>query len=279
MEILFTGIVIFILAAIFYSITRKSGALKNKQQLGLSYIGTIKNIIVLVQQHRGLNAAWLNGDKKIETKLMMLKQHISILGKELKTTELAKDERWIGFNDHWQRLLQLNNQITPANSFEQHTKMVRNLAYFLEDTAEKYCLTSDFLMELPNIGFVWRELVQATENIGQSRALGSGITAKKVCSSVEKIRLNFLTQNMTSVTTNILKQLSCLENSLHSHNELVKKATQKMQQLIDTINHELVNAEKITLDNAEYFELASDTMNALNNIFDDQLKQIAKIIE
>jgi hypothetical protein len=273
-----TSLIIFLLAGIFYVRNRKLQQIKKRQQQGLFYVSQIKKVIALVQQHRGLTAAWLNGEKALENKLMMLKNQVAREKSELSNKDVIENDRWVGFCDHWQRLLRLNNTITVANSFEQHTKMIRNLAYFLEDTAEQYHLTADFLVTLPNIGFVWRELVLATENIGQSRALGSGIAAQKKCSSVEKIRLNFLVQNMLQVTDNILHQLSSLSDYTHDHNRMTEVANSKMRELITTIENELINANSINIEPGEYFNLASNTMSQLNDIFDHQVKQVSVVL-
>lgn len=274
MEIIITCSVIFFMAFTFFLKQSKVNKSKKLQQLGLVYIGQIKKVITLVQQHRGLTAAWLNGDNKVQTKLVVLKQQISQEMKTLEDSIVSKNERWSGFVDHWQRLLQLNNKPSVANSFEQHTMMIRNLAYLLEDTAEKSHLTADYLPELKNIGYVWRELVLATESIGQSRALGTGIAAQQFCSSVDKIRLNFLMQTMIKITEHTLQRLSYLPDEKYKHTELVRKATEKMNQLIQVISHELVNARKINIDNNSYFDLATETMKQMNDIFEHQVKQL-----
>lgn len=273
-----TGFVVFILLTVVIVKQYKTNKKKKIQQQGLIYIDQIKQLIGIVQQHRGLTSAWLNGDNKVQTKLVVLKQQISQLMKLLTTDDITKNERWVGFADHWQRLLVLNNKPSVANSFEQHTLMIRNLAYLLEDTAEKSYLTADFITELPNIGFVWRELILAIENIGQSRALGTGVAAQKHCSSVDKIRLNFLTQTMTSITKHTLQNLSYLPEQQQIHNNLVQQASVKMTQLIDTISNDLVNAKKVTVEHTEYFELATNTMKELGDIFDHQLKQLHSTI-
>lgn len=274
MEIIITGSVIFMLAAVFFVKQSKVNKSKKMQQLGLVYIAQIKQVITLVQQHRGLTAAWLNGDTKVQTKLVVLKQQISQVMKSLEDSTVGKNERWIGFADHWKRLLQLNNKPSVTNSFEQHTKMIRNLAYLLEDTAEKSHLTAGYLPELQNIGYVWRELVLATESIGQSRALGAGVAAQQFCSSVDKIRLNFLMQTMIKITEHTLQRLSYLPDEKHEHTKLVRQATEKMNQLIQVIGDELVNAKKITINNNYYFDLATETMKQMNDIFEHQVKQL-----
>lgn len=278
MILLLTALVIFLFAAIFFVNQLRQNKKRKIQQQGIVFIGQIKSLITLVQQHRGLMSAALNGDTKVSTKLSLLKQKISLLIKELEMTPVQANERWSAFADHWQRLLKLDNKPSAENSFEQHTMMIRNLAYLLEDTAEKAFLTADFVPAMPNIGYVWRELVLATENIGQSRALGTGVAVQSFCSSVDKVRLNFLTQTMTKVADHALQHLSYLPEERSIHQQLIASATNKMNQLIETISNDLVNASNITVDNGVYFELATDTMKEMNDIFDHQVKQLHSVI-
>ena len=272
--IMITCIVVFVIASIFAIKQKKRSNKKNIQQQGLVYVGQIKQLISYVQQHRGLMSAWLNGDTSVQTKLAQLKQKILQLNKELSTSPVSQNERLAGFNDHWQRLLQLNNKPSVANSFEQHTMMIRNLAYLLEDTAESSYLTSDHLSAFPHVGFVWRELVLATENIGQSRALGTGVAAQHFCSSVDKIRLNFLSQTMADTVENTLQQLSSLPHEQSTHKVLISSASNQMNQLIKTISDELVNAKKVLVNSSDYFDLATNTMQKMDAIFAHQVKQL-----
>ena len=152
--------------------------------------------------------------------------------------------------------------------------MIANLLYLLEDEAERAQLNATSLPELPNIGFVWRELISTAESVGQSRAIGTGVATAKSCTSVDKIRLSFLEKHINSTSKDILKKLSSLEQFSSQHSMLISSAQTKMQQLIDTIENELIQASKISIDQNNYFNLASDTIKSLDNIFDSQVEQV-----
>ncbi|MGJ8692615.1 MAG: nitrate- and nitrite sensing domain-containing protein [Thalassotalea sp.] len=273
-----TSLVVLLFTTMVFIKQKRQRHKKQTQLQGITLIGQLKQLITLVQQHRGLTSAWLSGDSKVKTKLVVLKQQISQVIKSLEITQVQQNERWIAFVDHWPRLLQFNNLTSVGNSFDQHTMMIRNLAYLLEDTAEHSFLTAEYIPALPNVGYVWRELVLATENIGQSRALGTGVAAKSLCSSVDKVRLNFLTQTMTKITEHTLQNLSFLPEEQSVHRQLIASTSVKMNQLITTITNDLVNASKVIVDNGLYFELATETMKAMNDIFDHQIKQLNNII-
>ncbi|MCC4831410.1 nitrate- and nitrite sensing domain-containing protein [Shewanella sp. 10N.7] len=274
MEIFVISSITLVLMMIIFLRIRKSNSTKKKQKNGLQYIQLLKNIITLVQQHRGISAAKLNGDTTAQEKLLILNRKIVAQVQQLKVPLLHQNERWLSFTDHWSRLTAQGKNMSVANSFEQHTVMIKNLCYLLEDIAEECYLTADHLPTLNHIGFVWRELVLATESIGQSRALGTGIAVKKACSSVEKIRLNFLITTMSDTTDNTFKQLSCLPEEQKNHQKLIEYATENVTTLITMIENELIKVDKVSVDNNHYFNLASDAIDKMNAIFEHQVKQL-----
>lgn len=276
---MFYLIALLLIAFIIVSSKKRNKAkMKSSQLMGIEIITELKAVISLVQQHRGLSSAWLNGENNVESKLADLKHEIQRIINRLHLTPINQSERWIGFSDHWKRLLILKNKPSAANSFEQHCLLIKNLTYLLEDMADSHYLTADYCNALPNIGYTWRELIVSTENIGQSRAIGTGVCVQNNCSSVDKIRLNFLTETMIKVTNETLQQLSHLPEESANHINLVQLATSKLEKLITTINQELINATTININHQEYFTLASEVLKSFDDIFEHQIKQLSKAI-
>ena len=272
-------IVIFAVLLHYYKINKQ----KKLQLQGLVNIAHIKLLISIVQTHRGLSSAWLNGDLSKQAMLKTLEQQVNdqIESLENKST-VNENGRWASFTDHWSRLNQYfhsNNKDHDANNnFKQHTQMIANLLYLLEDEAERSHLCAMSLPKLPSIGFVWRELVVTTEIIGQSRAIGTGVATSKKCSSVDKIRLSFLQQNMQKTINDTLPKLTTLDRFTSEHSELLKAAKSKMEFLSKTIECELITANDININQDEYFALATNSIKALDEIFNHQMKQIENII-
>lgn len=265
---------IVVISLVFYIHRRKRRNMKKFQLLGLVYIKQIKKIISLVQAHRGLTTAWKNGDSSQHTKLVKLKQQISQETQKLVTSSVSENERFEAFSDHWQRLVKIDETISSSNSFEQHTKMIKNLAYMLEDTAEAHHLTASFVTEFINIGYIWRELIVAMESIGQSRAIGTGVATLQFCSSVDKIRLEFLIQSMTKVSDHTLQNLSYLSQEQNTHLKLIEKASKKINTLISVITKELLEEAEVSINNNSYFDLATHALAEIEEVFIHQIKQL-----
>ena len=171
--------------------------------------------------------------------------------------------------------------LTADNSFKQPTQFFGNLFYLLEDIAESHFRTVEQLGEFPDISLLWRELLQVSECVGQSRALGTGIATVQVCSRVEKIRLGFLRQKITETAEITYAQLQ--ENQSVGDRQtllsLIEHASKQTRYLCAVIEHELVECESIKLDAKNYFSLATEAINSLNKIFDFKLGELEAFLE
>jgi hypothetical protein len=258
---------------------RKKQQVRKTQLYGIEKIVQLKSLITLSQQHRGLSAALINGNVKVKEQLHRLEREIDIINQSLGLTDLVElNSRWKSFIDHWQRLSLANGNTNALNNFKQHTNLISNLLYLLEDEAERSLLTSNTIELLPNLGFVWRELIQAAENVGQSRAIGTGVATQGVCGDVDQIRLSFLQQQMRDAATNALNQLSCTEDFRIEHRSKIQYALEQTNDLVNIIEKDLVSASKVTIDSTVYFDFASLTISALHDVFDLQIKQIKQLI-
>ncbi|WP_298942194.1 nitrate- and nitrite sensing domain-containing protein [uncultured Psychromonas sp.] len=274
--------IIILLLIILFSVWLHHYKTKQQKALcvqGLDNISHIKLLISAIQTHRGLSSAFLNGDQSKQAMLTTIEQQVNNEIKYLEAQRTLDEKgRWGSFIDHWERLKQHDKARDADNSFKQHTQLIANLLYLLEDEAERGYLNAGSFPTLPNIGFVWRELVVTTEIIGQSRAIGTGVATSKTCSSVHKIRLSFLQQNMQKTINSTLPKLSSLERFTGEHKALLKVAKLKMEFLSSTIERELISADKISINQDEYFALATDSIKALDSIFNHQIEQIQHII-
>lgn len=272
--------VIFLFLIITYIIRASNKkSIVNSQLIGIDYIAQLKPLITLIQQHRGLNSAYLSGDDTVTPKLSKIQSEITKIIDQLNVTELASNERWLSFTDHWNRLLNLAVKPTADNSFEQHCSIVKNLSYLLEDTSETYHLTADYCSKFQNIGLTFRELVVLSENIGQARAIGTGVCVQKKCSSVNKIRLNFLAENIKKITTETLSNLCYLPEEINKHNLNVNKSNAKVDELTSVILKDIVNNNTVSIESQVYFAMASSTIASFDDIFYHQVEQLKSTLK
>ena len=268
-------IAITVLLSHYFQVKRK----KQLQKKGLTIILHLKKLVGLIQVHRGLTSAWLNGDDSKKYNLVSFEQEITVEIHYLQQQgSMMTNSRWESFIDHWGRLIQHDAKRDADDSFHQHTQLVVGLLYLLEDQAELHYLDALSLPNFPTVGLVWRELMTTIESIGQSRGIGAGVATCKNCSSVNKIRLSFLLVHIQQTMNETLAKLSSLDEVKANHTELLNIAQLKMKLLSTTIDKELIGSQEITIGQDTYFALATDCIKAVDNIFEHQVQQIEQVI-
>ncbi len=236
---------------------------------GLVKIKNVKTLIYLLQTHRGLSAADDHNDQSVKAPLLDQKTEICrflvTLDKEIKSTS-----RYLGFEDHWQRFIhQDSKKLTISNSFKQHTHMISNLLFLLEELANQHNLNKAHLEEFQHVNYLWRELLMLQENLGQARALGSSALTKKYCSDIEAYQLKQLRQSITLNSEHCLKKLGLAQNT-----DLFEQALKSIRNLSSIIVNNILQQEELSLSRTQYFSIATEAMDSLENIFSQQLASI-----
>jgi len=227
--------------------------LANARSESLQQLINLKGLIRLTQNHRGLSYRVLNGDASQQTELKSLERAIDAQAElltALQTIDSVADY-WQGFSDHWQRLKQHNLEVTADNNLEQHNRLISGLLSIAEDLIEHgHWCDLEFKDQQSNIHTLIDLLISA-EWLGQARALGSGILASGRCTSVERIRMNFL-------KSKLLEQLHCTDRNLQP----------PLSNLIEIIELNFLTEGSESISSQHYFESATRTIDILMEHFD-----------
>lgn len=261
---------LFVLVGIQLSITRKQQ--KERFKATLKRVAIIKRIIGLSQKHRGLTATYLQGNKAVAGELHEIRRHIeSLINDANQLTQTTDEERWEAYLDHWRRLEATSMQLTPPESFRQHTSLIETLLYLLQDVAEHI----EFAETDPSINdahFLWREFPQLVEYIGQARAIGVATATKGVSTQIDKVKLGYLCEKinlMSEIVFGKLNQVASVSESSQLH-----QAKQACLQMVCLINEQLIGPDKVSITNQDYFAKASHTMEQCNTLLDNELSAI-----
>lgn len=254
---------------IYISVKRKKD--KRRLRIGLQAIIDVRNLMVLVQQHRGWSTVYTLGDTKAQEQLRLLKNDIQRQNTALsKAYHLTQYDRWQAYVEHWQRLSEKALHLSSSDNFKQHTQLLGCVLFLLEDVAHTYYLTNK--EALPD-KLLWRDLLQLSEFIGQARALGTAMATIKQFNRVERSKLIALRHQITDLSENLYQRLS-EQNLSEDLAKNVTYASKCTRYLCSAIEHELVETKDIDMDRDSYFQLASDSISAINQLFDQELKRI-----
>ncbi|WP_432454585.1 MULTISPECIES: nitrate- and nitrite sensing domain-containing protein [unclassified Agarivorans] len=233
-----------------------------QQYAGLNTLKQLKNLLVALQKHRGLSSAILKGNTQAEAELATQQQQIRRYQSTLCEDQfIAEQARWDSFSQHWQSLQHSWQNNNLENNIAQHSLMIKNLLFLAQDLAGFYSL-ANLSKQHKNIDFLWFELLETAESIGQARALGSGLAAANQSSSVERIRLAFLHNKIAQIDAHSLNHFA---DSFIPQDPSYQPLLEK---LLQTIQLELINKPRPTINVADYFQQASAVLDGLYQLFD-----------
>ena len=263
-------ILLFVLVGIQLSITRKQQ--KENFRVTLKLVAIIKRIIGLSQKHRGLTATYLQGNQAVAGELHEIRRNIELLISDANQIGLTTSEaRWEAYLDHWRRLESTSMQLTPPESFKQHTSLIETLLYLLQDVAEhiEFAETDQSVNEAH---FLWREFPQLVEYIGQARAVGVATATKGESTQIDKVKLGYLCEKINLMSDTVFNKLNQVAKV--SESGQLNQARQACLQLVSLINEQLIQPGKVSIANQDYFAKASHTMDQCNTLLDNELSAI-----
>lgn len=249
----------------------KKENLRRAQQI-LMNARDIKVLIGLSQKHRGHTATFLQGNAESEQHIIAMQAQIQETIQRLSgSTDLIKQSRWQSYMDHWQRLSGTCMTLTVPNSFLQHTNMIENLLYILEDVAEEFQFIAE--EQDPEFSqFVWRDFPLAIEFIGQARATGSAVATKGGSTQIDKVKLGYLQEKIAELTGRVFRQLE--SHTAQTQMPGIRNARENCEDFLSLIKREFIDSDKTTVSAKHYFETATLVMDELNIILDEQISAL-----
>jgi hypothetical protein len=240
-----------------YSLKRKKQESERLFENGIEYIKLLRSFLTLLQQHRGLTTAFINGSQLVAADINVLNQRISRVIDDIQENGLWVHDnvKWSSMVDHWDRLSMTYIQGDADSNFKQHNIMIANLLYLMEDVADAHHLSR---MGAGTLDTDWRYLLSIAEYIGQARALGTGVAAKGECSSVMRIQLNHLCHKIAGSIEvawpeksrqEIKNFLACIESQLMIENPCISAtdyftlATHCIDQVLEQFDRQIDNLQ------------------------------------
>ncbi|MFC3120947.1 hypothetical protein [Agaribacter flavus] len=251
--------ILLVLVALIVSGIRNEKGNKKRQRVGIKWIQELVSLLSLVQQHRGLTSGYIGGDNSLMPRILKLQDDIESIQQNINKNFIwiRSNGFWVGKMDHWLRLKTINRDKTKTYNFNQHNAFIRNLLHLIEDCAEQHHLQEMKCLNNTPANILWQLLLNASESVGQARAIGTGIAASGCSSSVERIKLHFLQEQLEQfLVRNPMPELA-----------------PPIEALLTCIESQIL-IEKPSLNASQYFDLAT---NALNKIMDGFKLQITKL--
>ncbi len=236
----------------------------NDVRKALAHCGSLIVLIKKMQQHRGLSAGWLAGEKSFGSDMMQRRREIERVFIELE--KLAEDEssqprpvlqhnelRLLRF--HWQELIEQLSGLDASKCIARHSQLIARVLDWLSalgdarvtlklSDAEGVETAKNYADRLPRLA----------EYIGQARAVGSSVAAAEKLSSVDSVRLHYLVMRIES--------LSNFSRSEMGGGEW-KTAREAVRNLLSTVQTALIGKGGVSIPAGQYFALATQALDAV----------------
>lgn len=231
-----------------------------------------KQLLLDLQQHRGMVNAFLSGDisfkQKIAQKQIAIGQDIAALnashGQKLMTAK-----RWEGIVGDWQALCANCLSLPAEASFRRHSELIRAVLYSISDIAERSQIVGLCTADFALVDALWNKIPTVAEGLGQARGLGASVAAKGCCSSVARIKLRFLEGHVREVMGLVSDDLARAD--LTQAASFMQKWTEThkdVQEFLVLLDEKLINSEHPTIDAEHYFNAGTKALDAVFQVFD-----------
>ncbi|MES2151519.1 MAG: response regulator [Pseudomonadota bacterium] len=155
---------------------------------GLASVMRLHRMIQLVQQHRGVSAGLLGGDGALAARVASKDAEVGAAQRALEdslTPALAQQARWREIGADW-RALHADGLSWPLGlNLRKHDEIIARMLLFVSDIADSSALTLDIDLDSYYLIDTLAKLPGFTEQLGQTRATGAGVLAKKTATKEE----------------------------------------------------------------------------------------------
>lgn len=272
-ELIFFLLLIIVVIGIAYAANKYSWRECLATRLeGIRINRLVKQLLIDLQQHRGMVNVFLSGDKsfkaRIEQKQTAIVQDIAALD-AAHGLGLMTAKRWEGIREDWRSLSREALSLPAEASFKRHSELIRDVLYSMGDVAERSQISGMCAADTALVDALWSKLPSVAESLGQARGIGSSVAAKSYCSSVARIKLRFLEERVSETMASVNNELSHADLSqTASFTQAWKETHAAVQAFLKLLDEKLLSGERPSIDAEHYFSAGTKAMDAVFHAFD-----------
>ncbi|MDR9437656.1 MAG: nitrate- and nitrite sensing domain-containing protein, partial [Thiohalophilus sp.] len=269
---------IVLTSILFSNLDNEIAFLKNERN-GLAYIKTAREPVQFIQQHRGLTAAYLNGDETLRNAIMQKRDQVDSALNQLEQVDtrlgdkLQTGNTLSGLQRQWQNIKANAFDMQSAESLKTHSKLVADIMGLISRVADSSEITLDPVLDSYYLGdALVTKLLSLTEAMGKSRAVGSGVAAAGEFTPDKFIQLSILVNEIENNNQSLRNGLNAAFETNPAVAAQLKTAVEENNQAVDSIEHllndELLNADTINVDSKTVFDRATEAIDKSYALYD-----------
>ena len=270
-------------------LTEEIDFIKNEKK-GVEYLQAIRLPMQHIQHHRGMTAAYLGGATQFESRIMNKRPTIDKYLADLQKTEdkLGNELKVTGSTQQliqkWNDIKNNSLQMQQGDAIQAHSKLVADILSLMATVADNSQITLDPKLDTYYMGAsLVTNLPMLTENMGQARAVGSGVAAKGTFTQESFVKLSVLINNikiyheqLEPALDAVFKENPALNATIGS---LVDNNNQAIDQMEELIKNELLAVEKITISSDKIFSAATQAINVSYKLYDAIAPELIRIFD
>ncbi len=290
--LLFTIIMIPLITLAFFHVSvvnDKITFLENESR-GLEYIKIIRLPLEVIQQHRGMTSAYLNGAREFEGRIIEKRRDVDKriieleaidkrFGSSFNTDGLIND-----IKSKWEHIKSDSFEQTAIESINEHNLLNESLISLMKYIADKSELSLDPVMDSYYLGAaVVSDLPALSENMGKTRALASAVAAAGYFSSEKFTKLSIYESNIQGSSENLKEGLQsvAIYNPILAENlkEYMVSNDVAIEKMMNLIRNDLLGAESINVDANTVFNISTDAISQSYILFDAIVPELRGVFE
>jgi methyl-accepting chemotaxis protein len=241
------------------------------QLIGLSYNQHIEEAIKIIQLHRGLSNAYLNGNKILKKKIEENEKDIDKIVLKLKVFD-ENHLNQLKYNKYFVDALSnltivkighLRSNINAEKVFKIHTHIINNLIKTVRNISKITSFSTSDDLKINYLGRLLEDkLLQLQENSGKIRGVAVGVFLKKNITNEEKSELLKLYTLIKSLESNILEnQILTDMDSYFSVQKKTVLVSYKLNELLDIVNKNIITSDFQIYDHKKFFKQATEAID------------------
>ena len=255
--------------------------------VGIASVKPAQRLVQFLQMHRGMSQGVLAGNQAMKEKRAAKEAEVDGVLKATEATlsaELVAGKAWKGINTEWSQIKADGLSWTSIESFSRHTVLIEQTLQFMVDIADKNSLTLDpDIDSYYLIDTVLNKAPVALERLGQMRAKGTGILARKQMHDQQKIEMSALMAELNgslkALTINLEKTARFNPDMKGTLDAAAKEYLESSEQINKLIVEDMMLGTFATAPK-DYFDLTTAAIDkGYKQMYETMLPTLEKLIE
>ncbi len=277
MSLWLIGLVSLILVGLYFQARRRKRAeYARARAKAFVLVKLLRRLLEHMQRHRGLCFGVMSGESILEGELWASQQQVLAILSEARQFEanLKWYDRWQQTIHYWDEIQRSQAEKAPADAvLLLHHQMIDHLLGVIRAIAVPRGLVPRGALSATPAGS-WLELLEHTELVGQARAVGTGIAARRQNTPSQRHELAKLRQRLSKQPYESLAQLDADPELRPLVTQAVTETERSLDLLMDLIDKLLAAAAGKSVHSAVYFRTATQAVNGLLGLVDLLLERL-----